>query len=292
MNLSPMIGCNNHHEEAYSLQRSTKIKLLATAVLSTSLVLGSFAMPTAPSAYAASSVQAVQTGTVKYGVNFRTAASTSGKIIRMLKKGETVTINSTLSGWYKVTDKNGRTGYVSSNSKYLSLTGTSSSGSSNSGSGSTGSDQGSQTSNASVEKVISAGMKYWGTPYEFGSNRNSTKTFDCSAFVQRAFLDAVGVKLPGDSRKQGQYVKDKGNAKTSISSLKRGDLMFFMSYKGSKSSSYSGINKSSQRITHVGIYLGNNEILHTYSKESGGVRTSKISGTHWEYRFLYGGSAL
>ncbi|MGI2294582.1 MULTISPECIES: NlpC/P60 family protein [unclassified Paenibacillus] len=255
-------------------------------------------MPTAPSAYAASSVQAVQTATVKYGVNFRTSASTSGKIIRMLKKGESVTIISKLnSSWYKVTDKNGKTGYVSTNSKYLSLTGqagsgSGSSGSSNSGSGSTGSDQGSQTSNASVEKVISAGMKYWGTPYEFGSNRNSTKTFDCSAFVQRAFLDAVGVKLPGDSRKQGQYVKDKGNAKTSISSLKRGDLMFFMSYKGSKSSSYSGINKSSQRITHVGIYLGNNEILHTYSKESGGVRTSKISGTHWEYRFLYGGSAL
>lgn len=280
------------------MQQSTKVKLLAAAVLSTSLVMGSFAMPTAPSAYAASSVQAIQTAKVKYGVNFRTTASTSGNIIRMLKKGESVTIiNKLNSSWYKVADKNGRTGYVSTNSKYLSLTGQAgagSSGSSNSGSssGSISPSKGAQSGSAAVEKVIAAGMKYWGTPYEFGSNRKTTATFDCSDFVRQAFLDGVGAKLPGDSRKQGQHVKNKGHVKTSISSLKRGDLMFFMSYKGSKSSSYRGINKSSQRISHVGIYLGNNEILHTYSKESGGVRTSKISGTHWEYRFMYGGSAL
>lgn len=34
--------------------------------------------PTAPSA---------QTGTIKYGVNLRTAPSTSGKVLRLLKKG-------------------------------------------------------------------------------------------------------------------------------------------------------------------------------------------------------------
>ncbi len=242
---------------------------------------------------------------VIYGVNFRTQPNASSKVIRMLPKGESVTIlGQEGSNWYKIKDGNGTTGYVSSNSKYLSLngqtvpggnnggsSGNNNTGGNSNGSGSTGSGNVDQ-SNATVEKVIAAGMKYLGTPYEFGSNRNSTKTFDCSAFVQRAFLDATGKKLPGDSRKQGQYVKDKGNAKTSISSLKRGDLMFFMSYKGSSASSYSGVNKSTQRITHVGIYLGNNQILHTYSKESGGVKTNNIKGTHWEHRFLYGGSAL
>ena len=68
--------------------------------------------------------------------------------------------------------------------------------------------------------------------------------------------------------------------------------MFFMSYRGPKKSDYSGINKSKQTINHVGIYLGDGRILHTYSKESGGVRIDSIAGKHWEYRFLFGGSAF
>jgi cell wall-associated NlpC family hydrolase len=135
-------------------------------------------------------------------------------------------------------------------------------------------------------------MKYWGTPYEFSSDRSTTTTFDCSDFVRTAFLEGAGITLPSDSRKQGAYVKQKGGVLTDWHQLKRGDLMFFMSYKGSNESSYAGVDKAAQTITHVGIYLGNGQILHTYSKESGGVRTSNIAGTHWEYRFLFGGSAL
>lgn len=68
--------------------------------------------------------------------------------------------------------------------------------------------------------------------------------------------------------------------------------MFFMSYKGSRASSYARINKFNQRITHVGIYLGNGKMLHTFSKASGGVRIDSISGKHWEHRFIFGGSAI
>ncbi|MCU6712199.1 SH3 domain-containing protein [Paenibacillus sp. J5C_2022] len=349
-----------------------------TVTLSAALLFGSAAMLPAPAAYAATA-----TAEVQWGVNMRTAPSTSGSVIRMLKKGEEVTIiDQASSGWYKVSDSSGRTGYISSSSKYTNVTdsgssssasgqdavaamnavvkrsvsfrqgpstssdrirylksgeqlqvtskynsywyeavdssgvkgyvsasskyvdvnGTVSGGTGSSsntgnantgGSGSTNSGQNAGTaSNASVEKVIAAGLKYLGTPYEFGSNRSSTKTFDCSDFVRRAFIDGVGVTLPADSRQQGDYVKKKGKTTTNINNLKRGDLMFFMSYKGSSASAYSGINKASQRITHVGIYLGDGKILHTYSKESGGVKTNSIKGTHWEQRFLFGGSAL
>ncbi|MNH42737.1 hypothetical protein D3C79_1044980 [compost metagenome] len=34
-----------------------------------------------------------------------------------------------------------------------------------------------------IEKSISIGKKYMGTPYEFGSNRSTTRTFDCSDFT-------------------------------------------------------------------------------------------------------------
>jgi cell wall-associated NlpC family hydrolase len=111
-------------------------------------------------------------------------------------------------------------------------------------------------------------------------------------FVRQAFKDGVGIILPGNSKTQADYVKKIGNITTNWRNLKPGDIMFFMSYKGSKSNNYSGINKSSQRITHNGIYLGNGKILHTYSEKSGGVRIDNIEGKHWEYRFVFGGSAL
>lgn len=143
-----------------------------------------------------------------------------------------------------------------------------------------------------AQNVISAGEKYWGTPYEFGASRSSTKTFDCSSFVRRAFLDGAGIQLPGSSRSQAAYVKKIGKTSTDWRSLKPGDLMFFTDYRGTSKSAYAGINKSTARISHVGIYLGNGKVLHTFSNRYGGVTISNIAGTHWEYRFLFGGSAV
>ncbi|MNF00540.1 hypothetical protein D3C80_1993840 [compost metagenome] len=64
-----------------------------------------------------------------------------------------------------------------------------------------------------------------------------------------------------------------------------------MSYKGSSASAYAGVNKSTERITHVAMYLGNGKLLHTYSTKSGGVRIDTLSNS-WEKRFLFGGSVL
>lgn len=238
------------------------------------------------------------TGVIKKSVSFRKGPSTSYSRLRYLKAGEEVRVISQPSSyWYEVIDSKGVKGYVSSQSQYITVGGKPGSGA-DKGSGNTDDAAVEQpgspadSSNASVEKMIATGMKYLGTPYEFGSNRNSTATFDCSDFTKHIFKAALGVTLPADSRQQGTYVKNKGNAVTSISQLKRGDLMFFMSYKGSSKSAYSGINKTSQRITHVAVYLGDGKVLHTYSNASGGVRTNDIMGTAWEYRFMYGGSAL
>lgn len=223
-------------------------------------------------------------------VNFREKPALSGDRIRYLRKGEIVTVLDKINAyWYKVKDRNGTVGYVSSNSKYISTAGSSGSGSS-SGS-SSGSGSGDNVS-AQAQKVISAGKKYMGTPYEFNSSRSNTSTFDCSDFVRQAFLDGIGKRLPADSRAQGTYVKNNSNTTTNWKRLKPGDLMFFMAYKGPKASSYEGINKSSQRISHVAIYLGDGKILHTYSTTSGGVRIDSIDGRHWESRFIFGGSAI
>jgi cell wall-associated NlpC family hydrolase len=143
-----------------------------------------------------------------------------------------------------------------------------------------------------IERVIAVGKEYLGTPYEYGSSRSNTRTFDCSDFVRQAFLEGAGITLPSNSRSQADYVKNVGKTTRDLSKLKPGDILFFMSYKGWKESDYNGINVSNQTITHNAIYIGNGKIIHTYSKDSGGVRIDTISNTHWEWRFIFGGSAL
>ncbi len=143
-----------------------------------------------------------------------------------------------------------------------------------------------------ADQAIAVGMKYLGTPYEFGSNRSTTRTFDCSDFTKYVFLKGAGIALPSTSSAQAAFVKANSAVKTNWSSLKRGDLMFFMDYHGANQTSYAKLAKSRQTVTHVSIYLGNGKMLHTYSNASGGVRVDSIDNKHWEYRFLFGGSLL
>ncbi|ANA80867.1 glycoside hydrolase [Paenibacillus glucanolyticus] len=276
-------------------QKSFK-KLMAGALLSAA-VLGSYGYGSVNEVSAATA-QSVTKGVASSNVYMRSQPSTSGKVVDRVYKGDSVQILGSSSGWYKIKTSSGKQGYASS--KLITPSNGSSNNSGNNSGSNSGNNSGSNSgnsgtttpsTNASVEKVISAGMKYLGTPYEFGSNRSSTKTFDCSAFVRRAFMDGANITLPSNSRTQGQYVKDKGTAVTNVNQLKRGDLVFFMSYKGSSASAYAGLDKSKQRITHVAIYLGDNKLLHTYSKESGGVLVGSF-GDSWKNRFLYGGSVL
>lgn len=264
---------------------------IITASVTATMLMGSLTAGVFTTPASAATVDNTKVKVI-WGVNLRTSPASSAKIVRMVAKGETVTVlQQSGSDWYKIKDSGNRTGYISASSKYTqAVNGSTTTGNSGSTSGSNSST--SVKGSASVEKVIAAGMKYQGTPYEFGASRNSTATFDCSSFVRQAFIDGLGIKLPADSRKQGAYVKAKGAVQTNWKNLKRGDLMYFMSYKGSSASSYSSVNKSSATITHTGIYLGDGKVLHTYSNAGGGVTTSNISGKHWEYRFLFGGSAL
>lgn len=219
----------------------------------------------------------VSNALVIYGVNFRTGPSTADTVIRMLPKGEELLVLEKVNdGWLKVRDTKGVTGYVSSNTKYLTIN--------------TDSYKMVLPLQDRIESYISEAMKYIGTPYEYGSTRFDPSTLDCSDLVQQAYWDTFKESFPSGASGQADYVKRLGPVVTDWKNLKRGDLMFFMSYKGSKASSYSGINKTTEPVTHVGIYLGNGQLLHTYSIESGGVKLDTIGANTWEYRFLFGGS--
>ncbi|MDF2921886.1 MAG: hypothetical protein K0R57_800 [Paenibacillaceae bacterium] len=144
-----------------------------------------------------------------------------------------------------------------------------------------------------VNNVIEFARLFIGTPYEYGSNRNNPQTFDCSDFTRWAYLGALGMDIPQDSRSQAQYVSTFGSRQFwNIRDAEPGDLLFFMEYRGYQQDNYRDIDPATKRISHVGIYLGNGNMIHTASQATGGVRTDYLYGKHLEWRFVSGGSVL
>lgn len=279
--------------------------LLVSAAVSTAIMV-----PADSKAQAAAAVtqknETLQTGIIQATVRLRDKPSMSSEVVGYLKNGEKVTIlDKSTVYFYKVKTSSGQVGYTSSADKYITLAedgapGTESGSGSSSESGSSNKpdhDSGTVTPapgtnvSAAIEQMIQTGIKYLGTPYEYGSDRNQTNTFDCSAFTRQIFKEGANITLPMDSRQQGTWVKENSKAVYNPDQLKRGDLVFFMSYKGSGASAYAGVNKDQERITHVAVYLGDNKLLHTYSTEAGGVVVTDFSNS-WKLRFLYGGSVI
>nr|WP_246067155.1 C40 family peptidase [Paenibacillus koleovorans] len=118
-----------------------------------------------------------------------------------------------------------------------------------------------------ADKVVSLGLKYKGTPYKFGAKTGITSAFDCSSFMQYIFKKQ-GISLPRTSKQQskvGHYV--------SRSNLKKGDLVFFSTAA------------SKGKIAHVGVYMGNGNILHTYQKGIG-VTVSSLNSSWWSSHYI------
>lgn len=144
-----------------------------------------------------------------------------------------------------------------------------------------------------VEILIKAAKSYMGTPYIYGSDRTEPSSFDCSDFTRWVFLSSLGMDLPWDSRSQAAYVKAfSKRTYRSLKNAKRGDLLFFSNYRGNQPSDYKGLTYKEKPITHLGIYLGNGEIIHCASKKSGGVNIHKITWRQLHNRFVFGGEVV
>ncbi|WP_313641842.1 stalk domain-containing protein [Paenibacillus sp.] len=187
--------------------------------------------------------------TILYGVNLRSSPNSSGQsaVQQMLSVGDKVHVVREVDAfWLEVRTQDNKTGYISAKPQYSNYT-----------SESLAEKQGSA--------LLAYGEKYLGTPYEFGAATNQTSTFDCSSFVGHVFENVLAVDLPRASYNQAKEGKQVG-----ISELRKGDLLFF---------SARGLD-----IGHVAMYAGNNQILHTYSKELG-VHYEAFSDK-WKKRFV------
>jgi peptidoglycan DL-endopeptidase CwlO len=96
---------------------------------------------------------------------------------------------------------------------------------------------------ASEQGVISEAMKYLGVPYQWGGT-DPSKGLDCSGFTQLVYGN-LGIDLPRTASQQATA----GQPVASLADAHPGDLVFF-----DHSSSRPGVD-------HVGIYLGNGQMI-------------------------------
>ena len=118
----------------------------------------------------------------------------------------------------------------------------------------------SQTNPQGDNEIINTAKSFLGTPYQWGGT--SPSGFDCSGFTQYV-LAQNGKSIPRTSQEQfasGQAV-DK-------SQLQAGDLVFY----------------GNGEATHVGIYEGNNKIIH--SPHTGDVVKESDFSTYWTSAYL------
>jgi cell wall-associated NlpC family hydrolase len=130
----------------------------------------------------------------------------------------------------------------------------------------------SETHNTSADEIIMTAQKYLGVPHCMGGT--TMKCMDCSGLVYTVFAKH-GIILPHNSEDQARY----GKIISGIDKLRRGDLVFFVrSYK------------TRNLITHTGIFLGNNQFIHTSSKK--GVTVTSINDPWWKEKFIFGTRVL
>ncbi|MFC5470445.1 NlpC/P60 family protein [Cohnella suwonensis] len=125
--------------------------------------------------------------------------------------------------------------------------------------------------NINVNALINTAKRYKGTPYKFGAKPYPVShKFDCASFAQYVF-GRYGVKLRRVSRNQA-----KQGIPVSRKSLRKGDLVFF---------SVPGRFKSDKIVGHVGIYIGNGQMINTFSNKKG-VHITSVNKGYWSRKYL------
>lgn len=109
------------------------------------------------------------------------------------------------------------------------------------------------TRTPNVQPMISFARKMLGTPYLWGGT--SSKAMDCSGFTKTSYY-TQGIILARDASQQTRYGEHPDFK--NITALQPGDLLFF--------------GRSPQRVTHVGLYMGNGRFIHS----SGLVRINSL----------------
>ena len=217
------------------------------------------------------------------GVNLRSGPSTSHRSVGTASSGSKCYILGLNNGWYKVI-YNSTICYIRSDFLDLTEIPYENKDSSNSpkfyrGGKSTGvvpsaavlsgttissgvSSSGS-AAKATGAQILAEAQKYLGTPYVYGGA--SPSGFDCSGFVYYVLkqLGYSPYRTPADQINMGTSVAK--------SDLKPGDIVFFA-------------NTYASGISHVGIYAGNGQFIHSPNSQST-VSYSDLTTGYWSNHY-------
>ena len=116
-------------------------------------------------------------------------------------------------------------------------------------------------SSDNADELISSAMGLLGVAYRYGGTSASTG-FDCSGFMQHIFKRSMGVNLPRTSAAQAQM-----GVGVSRSELQPGDMVFFRTM-------------GRGRISHVGLYIGNNRFIHA-PRTGKRIEVTSFSNKYW-----------
>jgi uncharacterized protein YgiM (DUF1202 family) len=173
-------------------------------------------------------------------VFLRDTPSTSGKVLGDYKSGAKMPVIGINNGWYKV-QYDGKEGYIRSD--YLKIT----------GGYSTAVSAKIAAPTKTGNELVDFALGFVGYKYVYGGA--SPSGFDCSGLTSYVYKH-FGYSITRNA--SGQY-RDNG-VKVARADLVPGDLVFFSSSGGS--------------VTHVGIYIGNNEFVHASGVRVGVVVSS------------------
>lgn len=117
---------------------------------------------------------------------------------------------------------------------------------------------------ATADKVIESGLYALDLRIPYVFDKEDRTGMDCSGFTQSIF-GHVGIKLPRPSYLQAQF----GAEVKGLANARRGDIIAF--------------NRTSRNedkpggVDHVGVYIGNNKVLHTPNPEKG-IHIADLTG--------------
>ena len=106
-------------------------------------------------------------------------------------------------------------------------------------------------SSSAAQKAVDTALAQVGDPYSWGAT--GPNSFDCSGLTSFAYK-AAGISIPRTSKAQSTF-----GTPVSKANLRPGDLVFFYS-----------------PVSHVGMYIGNGQLVHA-ANPSTGVQVTSVS---------------
>jgi cell wall-associated NlpC family hydrolase len=125
-----------------------------------------------------------------------------------------------------------------------------------------------------ADSILTHGLSLVGTRYRYGGSTVSSG-FDCSGFIGYLFKEELGMQLPRSTREMINI----DAPLVERAELEPGDLLFFST-------------NGRGRVSHAGIYLGDDQFIHSSSSRSGGVRVDSLEDRYWNRTFIEAKRAL